>query len=323
MIISRTPFRVSFAGGGSDLKQYYSQNGGAVLSTTINKYVYLSMHPYFNSNKIFLKYSKSELVDSIGEIEHRIIRQVFSDYNIMGVDLSSSADIPAGTGLGSSSAFTAGLISLCNAYINKYMSKEDIAKYACEIEIEKLKEPIGKQDQYASAIGGINFFAFNPDNSVSIEKVILGTNKLKTLQNRLMIYYLGETRSASKILIEQNENIKNDKRKVKFLKSMVDLAYSLKKDLCNNNIDTFGEILDTGWNYKKELTSTISNTKVDHYYNLARKNGAVGGKLLGAGGSGFLLFYVPEGKQEQIKIILNELKQLQFEFDSNGTTIIY
>lgn len=322
MIITRTPFRISFAGGGSDLKDYYQNYGGAVLSTSINKYIYLSMHPYFQKDGYFLKYSNLECVDNINKIQHRIIKRVLDDYKIMGIDFNSSADIPSGTGLGSSSAFTAGLINLCNIYTQKYMKKTEIASYACEIEIDKLKEPIGKQDQYACAIGGLNFISFNQDDVVTTEKIALDKDKSAKLQNNLLMFYTGSERSASAILKEQKENIA-DSKKTKNLQKMVLLAYELRDELLRGNIDDFGEILHKGWLYKKELSSQISNEKIDYYYNLAMKNGASGGKLLGAGKNGFLLFYAEENKHKQLRNSLKDLNELDFEFESIGTTVIY
>jgi len=322
MIITRTPFRISFAGGGSDLREYYLEYGGSVLSVSIDKYVYLSMHPYFHQEKFFLKYSSNELANNVHDIEHNILREVLKEYNLKGIDFNSSADIPSGTGLGSSSAFTAGLITLCNAYTGKYMSKEDIAKYACEIEIDKLKEPIGKQDQYACSVGGLNFIEFNQDDTVSIEKILLSREKYQQLESNLLMFYLGDTRSASSILSEQRKNTQN-KKKIENLHKMVKLSTDLKIELQNSNIDSMGEILHEGWMYKKELASQISNGKIDHYYDLALNNGATGGKLLGAGGSGFLLFYVPLERQAEVRKALSELEELNFKFDSEGTKVIY
>jgi D-glycero-alpha-D-manno-heptose-7-phosphate kinase len=323
MIITRTPFRVSFAGGGSDLKEYYLNYGGTVLSASIDKYIYLSMHPYFNKNKYFLKYSRNEYVDDIKSIDHRIIRQVLEDYQIKGIDFSSSADIPSGTGLGSSSAFTAGLITLCNAYKSIYMNQEDIAAYACDVEINKLGEPIGKQDQYGCSIGGLNFIKFNQDDTVSIEKILLHSDKKSELKNNLMMFYLGSTRSASAVLAEQKVNTATNKQKINFLHKMVKLSEELKIELQKSNIDTMGDILHQGWMYKKELSAQITNERIDYYYKLALRNGAIGGKLLGAGGGGFLLFYVPQIKQEEVRESLLDLQELTFGFDFEGTKVIY
>jgi len=323
MIISRTPFRISFAGGGSDIKEYYLEYGGSVLSTSIDKYIYLSMHKYFNENKFFLKYSKNELVDNVDKIDHKIIKCVLKDYRIKGIDFNSSADIPSGTGLASSSAFTVGLSTLCNAYTNKYLSKENVAKYACDVEIKKLNEPIGKQDQYACAIGGLNFIEFNQDDSVSIEKIILTSEKTNMLDNNLLMFYLGSTRLASDILIEQKENILTNKTKVMSLHKIVKLSQELKSELSQGNIDAMGDILHRGWMYKKELASKISNDDINYYYNLAIRHGAMGGKLLGAGGNGFLLFYVPSDKQQDVRNVLKDLQETKFSFEQEGSKILY
>jgi D-glycero-alpha-D-manno-heptose-7-phosphate kinase len=322
MIISRTPFRISFAGGGSDIKKYYSEHGGAVLSTTIDKYVYLSIHPYFIESKYLLKYSAIEMVNTIEEIQHPLIREIFKKYNISSVDFSSSADIPSGTGLASSSAFAVGLITLCNSFLDKYISKEEIARLACQVEIDILKEPIGKQDQYACAYGGLNFIEFKPDESVIVEKIHLNENVKIELENRLMMFYLGKSRSAKMILDDQVKHMDNDKAQ-KNLHSLVKLAYDLKKDLRNNNIDTLGSILHDGWMYKKELSNKISDTVIDELYCKALKVGASGGKLLGAGGGGFLLFYVEPEKQVAVRREMKDLHELKFKFDNSGSTIIF
>ncbi|PTS93924.1 GHMP kinase [Pedobacter sp. HMWF019] len=323
MIINRTPFRISFAGGGSDLKEYYLNHGGAVLSVSIDKYMYLSMHPYFNDNKYLLKYSHIELVDQIERIEHPIIKQVFKEFNINGVDFNSSADIPSGTGLGSSSAFTSGLISLCNAYQGKYMSREMIAELACDIEINRLQEPIGKQDQYACALGGLNFIEFRENEKVVVERIKMIPEKYELMEKNLLMFYLGNTRKAASILTEQKYNTASDGAKLKNLHKMVALAHDLKMELLSNNIDAMGDILHAGWIYKKELASNISNKSIDDLYQKAIFAGAKGGKLLGAGGGGFLLFYVEQDKQTAVRMALNELFELEFKFDNTGTSIIF
>lgn len=322
MVISKTPFRISFVGGGSDLPSYYLNHGGAVLSTSIDKYIYLSMHGYFIENKYFLKYSKNELVDSIDEIKHPIIREVFKYFDIKGVDFNSSADLPSGTGMGSSSSFTSGLINLCSTYKGQYMSREAIADLACRIEIDILNEPIGKQDQYACAIGGLNFIEFCKDNSVNVEKIHLDVERRNTMSNNLMLFYLGNVRSASSVLSEQKQNIE-DGKKIENLSKMVDLAYVLKSEILRGEIDALGEILHKGWLLKKELASGISSQFIDHYYDLAIKAGAIGGKLLGAGGGGFLLFYVKQENQVSVKNALKDLTFTEFNFDNSGTKIIY
>ena len=323
MIITRTPFRVSFAGGGSDLAAYYERYGGAVVSTAINKYIYLSMHPYFFKDGYFLKYSNVEHANTVDEIKHNIIRETFKLYNIRGVDLNSSADVPSGTGLSSSSAFTSGLINICNAYNETYKTKEEIAEEACRIEIDILGEPIGKQDQYACACGGLNFIEFEKSGKVNIEKIYLTTEGYERLENNLMLFYTGKTRSAGSILKEQKQNTSSDKKKVENLHKMVQLAKDLKNELLHNNIDSMGEILNEGWKLKQSLASGISNEFINESYEIAMKNGAMGGKLLGAGGGGFLLFYVKEENHRRVRDALTNLKEMPFKFDNKGTTIIH
>lgn len=323
MIITRTPFRISFAGGGSDLKNYYEKYGGSVLSVSINKYIYLSMHPYFEENGYLLKYSKTEHSLSVDEIQHPIIKDVFKRYDIKGVDFNSSADIPSGTGLASSSAFTVGLINLCNAYTDKYMNKQDIADLACKVEIEDLKEPIGKQDQYACACGGLNFIEFYKDGVVDVEKLFLQSDAYHVLEKNLLMFYTGQTRDAGSILAEQKKNTTYDEAKIKNLHKMVQLSKDLKTELLKGNTNAMGEILHAGWMYKKELANGISNPYIDEAYQTAIDNGAKGGKLLGAGGGGFLLFYVDEQHHLGVRKALKNLKEIDFKFDNKGTSIVY
>ena len=321
MIITKTPFRVSFCGGGSDMANFYEKYGGCVLSTSINKYCYISIHPYFNENQTLLKYSENELVDSPDQIRHRIFRQVLTDMGIHGVEISSTADIPGGTGLGSSSTFTVGLLNSLNCYKGKFVSKDKLAKLACEVEIEKLGNPIGKQDQYGAALGGLNFIKFNQDGSVSHEPILMEGKTYKELQKNLLMFYTGTTRSANTILAEQTRNITSEDKARNLLK-MCELAKDMKIALENNDISSFGKILDEGWQLKKELASGIANPAIDEAYEIAMKNGALGGKLLGAGGGGFLLFYCEEEKQDQLKKAIG-LRELDFSFERDGTSVIY
>ena len=321
MIITKTPFRVSFCGGGSDMANFYEKYGGCVLSTSINKYCYISIHPYFNENQTLLKYSENELVDEISQIKHKIFRQVLGDMNVHGVEITSTADIPGGPGLGSSSTFTVGLLNTLNCYNGKFVSKNKLAALACEVEIEKLGNPIGKQDQYGAALGGLNFIKFNQDGSVSHEPIMMEGKTYKKLQKNLLMFYTGTTRSANTILAEQTKNITSED-KAKNLLKMCGLAKDMKSALESNDISSFGKILDEGWQLKKELASGIANPAIDEAYEIAMKNGALGGKLLGAGGGGFLLFYCEEEKQEQLKKAIG-LKELDFSFERDGTSVIY
>lgn len=322
MIISRTPLRISFAGGGSDLPSFYKYNQGAVLSTSIDKYVYLAVHEYFYKEQTLLKYSKTELVKTFEEIQHPIFRECLSMMNLSGLDISSMADVPAGTGLGSSSSFTVCLLNALHAYNRRYVSPEYLASTACDIEINRLGDPIGKQDQYAAAYGGLNFITFNKDESVSVEKIIMDPTAKQQLDDNLIMIYTGETRSASQILKNQSQEMsKEDKRLV--VKKMVDMSYELKSVLQNNQIDDFGRILHEGWLLKQSISAGISNENISSLYNKGLEAGALGGKLLGAGGSGFILFYCPKEKQADFRSSMAQYKELPFKFDNTGSKIIY
>lgn len=321
MLITKTPFRISFCGGGSDLAAFYEQYGGCVLSTSINKYMYISIHPYFNENQTMLKYSENELVDDIKDIKHKIFNEVLNDMNISGVEISSTADVPGGTGLGSSSTFTVGLLHTLYCYKGKFASKSRLAREACEVEIEKLGAPIGKQDQYAAAFGGLNFIRFNKDGSVSVEPVMMKADTYKRLQNNLLMFYTGTTRSANTILSEQKKNISQDDKNEN-LRKMCALAEEMKRSLERNDLSTFGSILHQSWELKRTLASGITNPKIDAAYERAMKNGALGGKLLGAGGGGFLLFYCEPEKQDELRKNIG-LKEFEFKFEQDGTSIVY
>lgn len=321
MIITRTPFRMSFAGGGSDIASFYEKHGGCVLSTSINKYMYISIHPSFEAINTVLKYSQTEIVQDTDEINHKYFKEVLNMLRISGVEISSTADVPAGTGLGSSSSFTVGLLHALYSYKGKFVSKEKLAQKACEIEIDRLKNPIGKQDQYAAAYGGLNFYQFNKDGSVFVEPIIMKNELSKQLEKNLMMFYTGQLHSASEILKEQSHNITTGDKENNQL-AMCNLARELRDELQHNNIDAMGEILHEGWLLKKTLANGISNPKIDEYYDLATKHGAIGGKLLGAGGGGFLLFYVPEKRQEEVRLAL-PLVQTPMTFDTQGSAVIY
>lgn len=322
MIISRTPLRISFAGGGSDLPSYYREAGGAVLSTTIDKYIYLAVHKYFYPNQSLLKYSKTELVNNNSEIQHPLFRECMQMLDIHGIDISSMADVPAGTGLGSSSAFTVSLLNVLHAYKHEAVSPEYLASTACDIEINRLGDPIGKQDQYAAAYGGLNFIRFGQDGSVDVEKVVMQPMAKAQLDRNLLMYYTGTTHSASAILREQNKEMQQlSKRQV--IGRMVDMAYELKQVLENNYIDDFGRILHEGWLLKKSISNGISNPVIDTLYDTGLQAGALGGKLLGAGGAGFVLFYVPEDKQALFRQQMQAYTELPFHFESYGSKIIY
>jgi D-glycero-alpha-D-manno-heptose-7-phosphate kinase len=322
MIMVRAPFRVSFVGGGSDLKDFYSRNGyGAVLSTTIDKYMYIMIHPYFH-DKIRIKYSKTEDVDDIAKIQHPLVKECLKMVGIeKGIEIASIADVPAGTGVGSSSTFTVCLLHALYTYKEIFVTKERLAREACKIEIDLLKEPIGKQDQYASSYGGLNYIQFKKDETVFVESMVVQSDIRRSLKNSLLMFYVGNVRKASQVLYEQKKNMKQEE-KYEIVKKMVKLTDEMKRSLNGGDIRNLGETLNEGWLLKKKLTCNISNSIIDSYYEEALKAGATGGKLLGAGGGGFLLFVCEPKYQDNIRKALN-LKELRFKFDNEGSKIIF
>lgn len=321
MIITKTPFRISFCGGGSDMADFYKEYGGCVLSTSINRYMYITIHPYFYRNKTAVKYSQTEIVDNIADIRHSIFKHVLNEKRISGVEIVSTADVPSGTGLGSSSSFTVGLLHTLYCYQGKYVSKARLAEEACVIEIDKLGNPIGKQDQYAAAFGGLNFISFHKDDTVSVEPIVTRSETIKTLQNNLIMFYTGITHDANEILAEQKKKLNASNSKGNLVK-MCELAKHMKHALENNELTDFGNILNEGWYRKKELSCGISNSRIDEWYDTALNNGALGGKLLGAGGGGFLLFYCPKDRQKNLEQVLG-LERFDFMFEHDGSSVIY
>ena len=324
MIISRTPLRISFAGGGSDLPAFYRQEPGAVLSTAINKYIYITVNKKFD-DKIRASYSITEIVDTIDDLKHELIREALKI--VMppcGIEITSISDIPSqGTGLGSSSTYTVGLLNSLYAHVGQHVGAERLAQEACEIEIDRCKKPIGKQDQYIAAYGGLQFIQFNPDESVFVDPVICSPETKLRLQNSLLMLYTGVTRSADSILREQSVNTQNDHVKRATLRRMTRLAGELRDALVKNDLDGFGEILHEGWMQKKSMASGISTRQIDEWYEIARRNGALGGKLLGAGGGGFLLLYAHPERFPAIMRALPELRPVGFRLEPQGSKIIY
>ncbi len=323
MIITRTPFRISFVGGGSDMETFYSRHQGAVLSTSIDKYMYISSHKFFFPDQIRIKYSQTETVGSVDELKHPILRETLRKLEIPGgTEISSIADIPAGTGMGSSSAFTVGLLHNLYAVKRQYISHEQIAREACEIEIDILGEPIGKQDQYAAAFGGLNTILFHTDGSVTVEPLHIKNEIYDTLQENLVMFYIGNQRKASDILSEQKKNASAGE-KFNVLKSMVSLVSDLRDCLYNEDLDDFGPILHENWILKQKLASQISNNEVEQIYLAGLAGGATGGKLLGAGGGGFMLFYCEKKKQRKLTEMLKGRRNFPFAFERDGSKLIY
>jgi D-glycero-alpha-D-manno-heptose-7-phosphate kinase len=323
MIISRAPFRVSFCGGGSDIPSFYTKYGGCVLSTSIRKYVYLSANKAFNKDTITLKYSQTEEVHDPKDIQHRIFKQVFTDFGTKGIEISSIADVPAGTGLGSSSTFTVALLRLLYTWNGIHASAYKIAKEACEVEIEKLGNPIGKQDQFAASFGGLRYYEFEPDGFVKVEPVIMKPEARAKLENGLLMFYTGEVRSANGILAKETKNLADDIEKINTTRKLCDMTRLLREKFENGDVDALGPILKESWEMKKSLAHGISNPLIDEAYQTAMKAGATGGKLLGAGGGGFLLFYCEnETAKNKVRDAL-DLMEMPFEFDRAGCSIIF
>jgi len=322
MILTKTPFRVSFAGGGSDLPEFYKRKTGAVVSCTIDKAMYIAIHPYFH-DKIRIKYSRTEDVSSVAEIEHPIVRECLSLLGIeRGMEIASFADVPAGTGMGSSSAFTVGLLHALYVRSGKSPSPEQLASTACEIELDRVKAPIGRQDQYAASFGGLNFIRFHENGSVDVEPVRCTAETREALSQRLMLFYIGQEREASSILTEQSRNMA-DKEKFHRVEEMVELAAELRVALEKNDLNIFGEILHRGWQLKRGVASGITNSLVEANYQIARDAGAEGGKLLGAGAGGFLLLSCRAEKQKQVREALGNLREMSIALISEGSQVLH
>jgi len=324
MIVSCAPFRVSFAGGGSDIPTFYKRSPGAVLSCAIKHYSFTMIHPYFNSSRILLKYSRTELVDKIQDIQHPILREGLSLTKVKGgVEIASIADIPSGTGLGSSSAFSVSLLQGLYAYQNRFVSKEVLAQEACHIEIDRLGEPIGKQDQYAAAYGGFNLFEFNSNGSVVVHPLNLSTEVIAEIENSILLFYTGDQRNASYVLSDQNKNIISDQRKFETMHQMVELAYELRDKLNAGDLTGFAQGLHRGWMMKQSLSTRISNSLIDFMYQTAISAGALGGRLAGAGGGGFLVMFCPREKQLAVRTALKGYQEVPFRIDWTGTRVAF
>ena len=323
MIISRTPFRISFFGGGTDFPEWYRDNGGAVLSTTIDKYCYISCRllPQFFEYKHRFVYSKFEQVDEINEIVHPSIRETFRFMGIHdGIELHHDGDLPARTGLASSSAFTVGLTHALYALQGKMVPKMQLAMNAIHIEQKMIKENVGSQDQVAVAFGGINRIGFSGETNIDVQPVTLSLGNLRRFQDHLMLFFTGFSRSASKIEKDKIAKVRENKSVHKEMYHMVDEAIKI---LVNGDINDLGKLLHENWMLKKSLTEKVSTNYIDHVYEIARSNGAVSGKVLGAGGGGFILFFVKPEDKEKLKNALGFLLHVPFSFDSQGSQIIY
>ncbi|HMN60005.1 MAG TPA: GHMP kinase [Anaerolinea sp.] len=321
MIIVQSPLRISFFGGGTDFADFYREHGGCVLASTIDKYIFVTIKQRFDE-KLRVGYTLTEMVDSIDEIQHELIRESFRMTGISsGMEITTMGDIPsAGSGLGSSSAVTVGSLHAMYTYLGEMVTAEQLAKEACAIEIDVLKKPIGIQDQYAIAYGGLRFYEFHPDGRVTNEKIPLSDDLKRRLDESFLLFYTGVNRQSDTILTEQKANIQDTAHVLCELKEM---AHTARAELARGNLDSIGLMLDHSWSLKKKLASKISNGHIDQTYRLAKEAGALGGKITGAGGGGFLLLYCPREKQDCVREALRDLKELPFRLERDGSKVIF
>ncbi|GAB4447446.1 MAG: GHMP kinase [Anaerolineales bacterium] len=321
MIIVQTPLRISFFGGGTDFPSYFMEEGGCVLSSAIDKFIFLTIKERFDA-KLRVGYTRTEMVDDIDQLQHELIREALRVTGIRsGVEITTMGDIPSeGSGLGSSSTVTVGALHAMYAYLGEIVSAERLAREACTIEIVTLKKPIGIQDQYIAAYGGLRFMEFMTDGEVKVEKVNISTDARRALNDNFLLFFTGVSRSASTILTEQKSNIKDRLTELREIKHM---AHQARAYIEAENFDAIGELMHQSWELKKRLAGTISNGQINEMYEAARRAGAIGGKIAGAGGGGFLLLYVPYERQSKVRAALSGLQELPFRLESDGTKIIF
>jgi D-glycero-alpha-D-manno-heptose-7-phosphate kinase len=324
MIIARSPLRVTLGGGGTDLPSYYEKFGGFLIAAAIDKYIYITLHDTFVSDLI-VKYSELERVPEASQLKHPIIREAFALVGVGGqsLELTSMADLPAGTGLGSSGSFTTSLLKALHAHKRNLVHPAELAAQACEIELGRLKEPIGKQDQYISAYGGITCFKLSKDGTVEAWPLKVSRETRDNLEDNLLLFFTGYSRNASAILIEQDQKSKsNDQEMIENLHFIKDLGLQSQKALEGGNLEEFARLMDVHWQRKKQRSGGMSNAKINEWYDLARANGALGGKLIGAGGGGFLMFYAQEKTRLRNAMAKAGLQEVRFRFDFEGTKLV-
>lgn len=324
MIIARSPLRISLGGGGTDLPSYYQEHEGFLIAGAIDKYVYVTvMRPF--TEGIFLKYSHLENVKQINEVEHPIIRETLGliGFRTPQIEITTLADIPAGTGLGSSGSFTTALLKALYTHRKRHLHQEELAEIACQIEIEKLGEPIGKQDQYIAAIGGLTCFTFHKNNKVTAVPLDISMNTMHELEDNLLLFFTGFSRSASGILKDQNvRSQKNDQSMIDNLHYVKDLGYRSKAALESGNTHAFGQLMHEHWEHKKKRSGGMSNSQIDEWYAMGINNGAIGGKLVGAGGGGFLMFMTDDKTRLRRAMSSAGLEEVRFKFDFEGTKVV-
>lgn len=326
MIITRTPFRLTLGGGGTDLPSFYERHGGLVLAVGIDKYMFVNVNTPLVDDKIRVRYLKSELVNHVDEVEHTLAREAMRRFGLTkGVEIVSVADIPAGTGLGSSSCYLVGLLNALRALMQKPVPPQELAEEACHIELEILMKPIGKQDQYMAAFGGLTSLCIAPSGTVTVERLPLGAELVEELENNLLLFYTHETRDATAILSRQDQSArKKDGNVVGYLQEIKDIGIEIREEVVKGNLRRFGELLDVHWQTKKRLSEGISNPQIDSWYELARRNGAIGGKISGAGGGGFLMLYCEDDKRSLRDAMRKAgLRELNFRFEFEGSKVVF
>jgi D-glycero-alpha-D-manno-heptose-7-phosphate kinase len=321
MIVVQTPLRVSFFGGGTDFRSFFAAEGGCVLSSAIDKYIFVTIKERFD-HLLRIGYTRTEMVESVDDIQHELIREALHKTGIrQGVEITTMGDIPsAGSGLGSSSTVTVGALHAMYTYLSEIVPAERLAREACEIEIDVLGKPIGVQDQYIAAYGGLRFMEFTPNGQIRCERIKLEADLERRLDESLLLFFTGVTRRADTILDEQKRNIGD---RLAILQTMKQMAYMARDELRIGNLDAIGALLHESWELKKQLASQISNGAIDEMYQAARRAGAIGGKIAGAGGGGFLLLYCSLGKQEAVRTALRQLRELPFKLEQDGSKVIF
>jgi D-glycero-alpha-D-manno-heptose-7-phosphate kinase len=324
MIISRSPLRITLGGGGTDLPSYYRDHEGFLVSAAIDKYVYVNvMRPF--TEGIYLKYSQLEHVDQIADVKHPIIREALQllGFKTPQVEITTLADIPAGTGLGSSGSFTTALLKALYTHRKRHLHQEELAELACHIEIDRLGEPIGKQDQYIAAVGGVTCFTFHKDDKVTAAPLGISMDTMFDLEDNLLLFFTGFSRSASGILKDQKvKSQQNDTDMLNNLHYVKDLGYRSRDALVDGNTELFGELMHEHWEHKKRRSGGMSNPKIDEWYEIGMKSGAVGGKLVGAGGGGFLMFMAHDRNKLRHAMAQAGLEEVRFKFDFEGTKVV-
>jgi D-glycero-alpha-D-manno-heptose-7-phosphate kinase len=326
MIVTKTPFRVTLGGGGTDLPSFYREHGGFVLAVAIDKHMFLNVNTPILDDGIRVQYSKTEIVGHVDEIQHTLAREALRFFHIdNGIEIVSIADIPAGTGLGSSSCYLVGLLNAMHTLTQTPTSPCDLAEEACRIELERLRKPIGKQDQYMAAFGGLTSLEISKDGKVETTRLNLGVELLETLESNTLLFYTGASRDASGILQKQDGAMaKKDRTVVSSLTEIKDIGIEIRDEITRGNLRRFGELLDIHWQIKKRLSDSITNPQIDEWYELARRSGAIGGKISGAGGGGFLMLYCEENKSQLRQAMRRAgLRELNFRFEFEGSKVVF